>query len=93
MPGTTEELLPLVYGELRKLAASRMHREAPGHPLQPGAPVREVFIDTSTFQKNQQNSLKKDLSHRATIPGWFCVQVRLEKYRLSKWVGWGLVGR
>lgn len=43
--------------------------------------------------KNQQNSLKKDLSHRATIPGWFCVQVRLEKYRLSKWVGWGLVGR
>ena len=39
-----EELLPLVYGELRKLAASRMARESPGHTLQPTALVHEAWM-------------------------------------------------
>ena len=32
-----EELLPLIYAELRKLAASMMAKEAAGHTLQPTA--------------------------------------------------------
>ncbi len=44
MPGTTEELLPLVYAELRKLAASRMREEAPGQTLQPTALVHEAYL-------------------------------------------------
>jgi len=40
-PKAANELLPLVYDELRKLAAARMAREAPGHTLQPTALVRE----------------------------------------------------
>ncbi len=43
-PGTTEELLPLVYAELRKLAASRMNGEAPGQTLQPTALVHEAYL-------------------------------------------------
>jgi RNA polymerase sigma factor (TIGR02999 family) len=39
-----EELLPLVYDELRKLAARRMTREAPGHTLQPTALVHEAWL-------------------------------------------------
>jgi len=39
-----EELLPLVYHELRKLAASRMAQEAPGHTLQPTALVHEAWM-------------------------------------------------
>ena len=39
-----EELLPLVYEELRKLAASRMAQEAPGHTLQPTALVHEAWL-------------------------------------------------
>jgi RNA polymerase sigma-70 factor, ECF subfamily len=39
-----DELLPLVYQELRKLAASRMKRERPGHTLQPTALVHEVYL-------------------------------------------------
>ncbi len=39
-----DELLPLVYDELRKLAASRMARETPGHTLQPTALVHEAWI-------------------------------------------------
>ena len=39
-----EELLPLVYEELRKLAAAKMAREAPGQTLQPTALVHEAWL-------------------------------------------------
>lgn len=39
-----ERLLPLVYQELRQLAAARMAREAPGHTLQPTALVHEAWL-------------------------------------------------
>jgi RNA polymerase sigma factor (TIGR02999 family) len=38
------ELLPLVYGELRKLAAHKMAHEAPGQTLQPTALVHEAWL-------------------------------------------------
>src|SRR5438094_2319824 len=38
------ELLPLVYNELRRLAAYRMANEAPGHTLQPTALVHEAWL-------------------------------------------------
>lgn len=40
----SEELLPLVYQELRKLAAQRLAAEAPGQTLQPTALVHEAYI-------------------------------------------------
>jgi len=40
----SEELLPLVYGELRRLAAARMARESAGHTLQPTALVHEAWV-------------------------------------------------
>ena len=43
-PKVAEELLPLVYAELRKLAASRMAGEAAGHTLQPTALVHEAWL-------------------------------------------------
>jgi RNA polymerase sigma factor (TIGR02999 family) len=39
-----EELLPLVYDELRRLASIRMAREAPGQTLQPTALVHEAWV-------------------------------------------------
>jgi hypothetical protein len=38
------ELLPLVYAELRRLAAAKLAREAPGHTLQPTALVHEAYL-------------------------------------------------
>lgn len=38
------DLLPLVYGELRKLAAARMRHLPPGQTLQPTALVHEAFL-------------------------------------------------
>jgi RNA polymerase sigma factor (TIGR02999 family) len=39
-----EELLPLVYQELRRLAAHKMANEAAGHTLQPTALVHEAWL-------------------------------------------------
>ncbi|HKS38006.1 MAG TPA: sigma-70 family RNA polymerase sigma factor [Verrucomicrobiae bacterium] len=39
-----DELLPLVYEELRRLAASKMANEAAGHTLQPTALVHEAWL-------------------------------------------------
>ena len=39
-----EELLPLVYAELRQLARAKMAREQPGHTLQATALVHEAWL-------------------------------------------------
>ena len=39
-----EQLLPLVYAELRRLAAHKMAQENPGHTLQPTALVHEAWL-------------------------------------------------
>ena len=43
-PGASEALLPLVYEELRKLAAQRIGNEAPGQTLQATALVHEAYL-------------------------------------------------
>src|SRR5215468_106842 len=39
-----EQLLPMVYDELRKLAAQRLAQEAPGQTLQATALVHEAYL-------------------------------------------------
>jgi hypothetical protein len=41
---TASQLLPLVYDELRKLAASQLAQEAPSQTLQPTALVHEAYL-------------------------------------------------
>jgi RNA polymerase sigma factor (TIGR02999 family) len=43
-PKAAEELLPLVYDELRKLAAAKMAQETPGQTLQATALVHEAYL-------------------------------------------------
>jgi RNA polymerase sigma-70 factor (ECF subfamily) len=43
-PAALDELMPLVYGELRRIARSFMRSQRPGHTLQPTALVNEAFI-------------------------------------------------
>ncbi len=53
-PHAAEQLLPLVYQELRKLATQRLAREAPGHTLQATALVHEAYlrlVDTEQAQR------------------------------------------
>jgi RNA polymerase sigma factor (TIGR02999 family) len=39
-----DQLIPLVYGDLRRVAAAQMRREAGGHSLQPTALVHEAYV-------------------------------------------------
>jgi RNA polymerase sigma factor (TIGR02999 family) len=39
-----DEVMPLVYGELRRIARAHMRRQPPGHTLQPTALVNEAFV-------------------------------------------------
>lgn len=43
-PIAAEQLLPLVYDELRQLASLQLRRERPGHTLQPTALVHEAWL-------------------------------------------------
>jgi RNA polymerase sigma factor (TIGR02999 family) len=52
-PKAAEELLPLVYDELRKLAAARMAREAPGQTLQATALVHEAWLKLAGSNRQQ----------------------------------------
>ena len=53
-PTTADQLLPLVYDELRKLAAARMANEAAGHTLQPTALVHEAWLRLAGNDANVQ---------------------------------------
>ena len=48
-----EQLLPLVYDELRKLAAQRMVQEAPGQTLQATALVHEAYVRLVDVEKTE----------------------------------------
>src|SRR5258707_8458617 len=47
----TAELIPLVYDELRRLAARYLRRERSGISLQPTALVHEAYVELTTFTK------------------------------------------
>jgi RNA polymerase sigma factor (TIGR02999 family) len=52
-PKAAEQLLPLVYDELRKLAAARMSQEKPGQTLQATALVHEAYLRLVGAEKSQ----------------------------------------
>src|SRR5262249_38897275 len=52
-PHAAEQLLPLVYDELRKLAAQRLAKEKPGQTLQATALVHEAYLRLVGAQKAQ----------------------------------------
>ncbi len=52
-PSAAEQLLPLVYDELRKLAAARLSHEKPGQTLQATALVHEAYLRLVDVEKAQ----------------------------------------
>jgi RNA polymerase sigma factor (TIGR02999 family) len=52
-PEAAEQLLPLVYDELRKLAAQKMREEKPGQTLQATALVHEAYVRLVDVEKAQ----------------------------------------
>ena len=52
-PAAAEKLLPLVYGELRNLAAARLAQEKPGQTLQATALVHDAYIRLVDMEQAQ----------------------------------------
>jgi RNA polymerase sigma factor (TIGR02999 family) len=52
-PHAAEQLLPLVYGELRKLAAQKLAQEKPGQTFQATALVHEAYVRLVDVDKAQ----------------------------------------
>ena len=57
-PSAAEQLLPLVYEELRRLASHRLAQEKPGQTLQPTALVHEAYL--RLVRPADQNSQRWD---------------------------------
>lgn len=64
-PDAAEKLLPLVYDELRKLAAARMAGERPGQTLQPTALVHEAWLKLVGSTEQQWHNRKHYLGAAA----------------------------
>ena len=64
-----DRLLPIVYGELRRLAAAYLRGERPGHTLQPTALVHEAYVRLI-------DQKKIDWTNRAQFIGIAAVMMR-----------------
>jgi RNA polymerase sigma factor (TIGR02999 family) len=64
-----DHLSPIIYSELRRLAASYLRRERPGHTLQPTALVHEAYM-------RLLDQRKVDWSNRAQFMGLAAVMMR-----------------
>lgn len=78
------ELLPLVYEELRKLAACRMAQEAPGNTLQPTALVHEAWLRIAGKQDQHWNSRNHFFMAAAEAMRRILVERARQKSRLKR---------
>jgi RNA polymerase sigma factor (TIGR02999 family) len=84
-----DKLLPLVYQELRRLAAAKMAHEAPGQTLQPTALVHEAWLRLSKSDRQQWRGRDHFLSAAAEAMRRILVENARRKKRLRH--GGGLV--
>jgi RNA polymerase sigma-70 factor (ECF subfamily) len=76
-----DELMPLVYEELRRLARRCMSRERPGHTLQTSALVNEAYLRLV----NQKNVRWQDRAHFFGIAARLMRQVLVDYARKRRY--------
>jgi hypothetical protein len=78
-------LLPVIYDELRKLAANYLRRERPDHTLQPTALVHEAYLrlvdQTRVNWQNRAHFFECCRLNNATPAGRSCAQAQRGKAR------------
>jgi RNA polymerase sigma factor (TIGR02999 family) len=79
-PGVVEELAPLVYDQLRRIAESYLRHERPDHTLQPTAIVNEVFLDLLRMHRLALN----DRAHFFTFAAQLTRRVLVDSARKFK---------
>jgi RNA polymerase sigma factor (TIGR02999 family) len=91
-PKAAAELLPLVYDELRKLAAARMAEEKPGQTLQATALVHEAYLRLVDVEKAQDwGSRGHFFAAAAEAMRRILIENARRKDRLKRGGGWNRV--
>src|SRR5262245_30461895 len=80
-PLAAEQLLPLVYAELRKLAAQKLALEKPGQTLQATALVHEAYVRLVGAEKAQS---WKSRNHFFAAAAEAMRRILVENYRRKK---------
>jgi len=80
-PGAANQLLPLVYDELRKLAAVRLAQEKPGQTLQATALVHEAYVRLVDVAKAQHWDSR---GHFFSAAAEAMRRILVEQYRRKK---------
>jgi RNA polymerase sigma factor (TIGR02999 family) len=83
-PRAAEELLPLVYDELRKLASHKMAHEQPGNTLQPTALVHEAWLRLIGDGNQQWNSRNHFFMAAAECMRRILIERARQKSRLKR---------
>ncbi len=89
-PKAAEELLPLVYAELRNLAAAKMAQQAPGQTLQATALVHEAYLRLTGGARDRW----QDRAHffRAAAESMRCILIENARKK-SRWKRGGRLER
>ena len=88
-PSAAEQLLPLVYEELRKLAAAKLAQEKPGQTLQATALVHEAYLRLVDVEKAQHwNSRGHFFAAAAEAMRRILVEQARDKRRLKRGGRW-----
>jgi RNA polymerase sigma factor (TIGR02999 family) len=87
----SEQLLPLVYDELRRLASARMSQEAAGHTLQPTALVHEAWLRLVGGQKPSWENRAHFFGAAAAAMRRILIESARSKSRLKRGSGQALL--
>ena len=83
-PSASEKLLPLVYDELRKLAAVMMAREKPGQTLQATAVVHEAYVRLVDGQAQRWDSRRHFFAAAAESMRRILIEAARRKGRIKR---------
>ena len=87
----SEQLLPVVYDELRRLAAARMSQEAAGHTMQPTALVHEAWLRLVGGQKQSWENRAHFFGAAAEAMRRILIERARRKSRLKRGSGQALL--
>ena len=83
-PNAAENLMPLVYDELRKLAGAKMAAQPPGHTLQPTALVHEAYLRLVGVEQVRWQNSRHFLAAAAEAMRQILIDSARKKTRLKR---------
>jgi len=86
-----DRLIPLVYSELRRIAAQCLRRESPGHTLQPTALVHEAYLRLTRMQEIDWQSRSHFFAIAATLMRRILVDHARAHLAQKRGLGWKAV--